>query len=76
MTEEIFCTVCDGDIGIHKKNGICTDICDSWYLECKLDFMEVIPENERVPGSGVWLDFFTDFDGVQDGQKIYSLYEY
>ena len=34
MTENIQCSVCDGDIGIQKKTGICPDICDNWYQMC------------------------------------------
>ena len=56
MTESIHCSVCDGDIGIQKKTGICPDICDNWYQMCKQDSIEAIPESERSETT-TWLDF-------------------
>ena len=33
-TESVICSQCDGDIGIHRKTGICQDLCDSWFEMC------------------------------------------
>ena len=47
ITKEIFCYVCDGDVGTHRRAGICPDLCDSWYAHCANEYYEVIPEAER-----------------------------
>ena len=39
MVNEIHCSVCDGEIGLHKRRGICPDLCDQWYRSCKYDMV-------------------------------------
>ena len=56
VTEEIICSVCDGDIGTHKKSGITPELCLSWYQNCEMDFLITIPEDQRNDKS-VFLDF-------------------
>lgn len=34
LTSEIFCTVCDGDIGTHRRRGLCPELCQSWHFHC------------------------------------------
>ena len=66
-TESVICSQCDGDIGIHKKKGLCEDLCDSWFTMCAGDFIVPINEDERSsPNSEVWLDFMeNDFSNVE-----------
>ena len=65
-TESVICSQCDGDIGIHRKTGICQDLCDSWFEMCSGDLIVPINEDERSQDeSHVWLDFLeNDFSNV------------
>ncbi len=52
VTKSIQCSVCDSDIGIHKKRGICMDLCYTWYDLCMSDYFVV-----RGASSNNSLDF-------------------
>ena len=32
------CRVCDPDVGVGAKQGICPETCDRWYEDCKSDY--------------------------------------
>ena len=32
------CRVCDPDVGVGAKQGICPGTCDRWYENCKMDY--------------------------------------
>ena len=70
-TESVICSQCDGDVGIHKKTGICQDLCDSWYQMCSGDYLVPIHEDERSSAeAGVWLDFLeNDFTYIEKAKK-------
>lgn len=47
VTKTVLCSVCDSDIvriietnlmqGVHKKRGLCIDLCMTWYELCMSD---------------------------------------
>ena len=41
ITKQIQCSVCDSDIGTHKRKGICMDLCYTWYDFCMSDFFVI-----------------------------------
>ena len=61
MTEEVYCSICDGDVGTQRKRGLCKEVCEQWYRECKEERVCWIDE------SGQSLDFCTA-EEIEDGQ--------
>ena len=41
LSKQIQCSVCDSDIGVHKKRGLCADFCYTWYDFCMSDYFVV-----------------------------------
>eukprot|EP00347_Sterkiella_histriomuscorum_P005417 403356695 len=44
ITEKIFCSTCDGDIGIHKKKGLCYGFCETWFDLCHAELFVINPD--------------------------------
>ena len=40
MTEKVHCSVCDGDMGIAKKKGLCPNVCKAWHDSCQGETVE------------------------------------
>lgn len=64
-TKNVMCSVCDSDVGIHKKRGLCKDMCFTWYDLCMSDSFIIRGVNNSL-----------DFPNYDDPpQLIRPLYE-
>lgn len=40
VTQTVFCTDCDGDVGENLLSGICPSLCENWYSACQNDLFQ------------------------------------
>ena len=67
MSEKVYCSSCDGSIGIGKKWGICQTMCQQWFDSCSGDNLKEIELDERAAG-GAWIDFIVTSYGSSEEQ--------
>ncbi len=41
MTTKVYCSLCDADVGVGRKQGLCYDMCESWFDTCHSDYFVV-----------------------------------
>ena len=73
LTTEIFCSVCDGDVGTYKRKGICPQLCETWHYNCMGQEFEVVDEEDRSP-EYAWLDFYKVSRRYKESKPV-RLYE-
>lgn len=40
MSSKVYCSHCDGDVGVGIKDSICFDYCKQWYHSCYYDYID------------------------------------
>ena len=72
MTEKVHCSVCDGDMGLQRKTGICLEFCRDWWSECQDESaFQIKPEDVTVSKNSneTQVSFYRTLDFVKEGQE-------
>ena len=48
VTQSVYCSECDGDVGEHLLSGICPSLCETWFNACQQDLFEPGLSNGRL----------------------------